>query len=171
MDAARWLDRLSAHDRTLLDRWAIDGETAALIRRGWLVVTQLGSATFTIGSVLAPLLVHAWPRAASWRAGWALAVSHLAVQALKRRVNRERPATTPVIDCPDQFSFPSGHATASLAIAATYALFFPTFAGPLLALGLLAGWSRVALGVHYPGDVLAGQLLAAASVIGVQLLR
>lgn len=72
---------------------------------------------------------------------------------------------------PDRFSFPSGHATASLAVALSYGIAFPLLAGPLVLLALLVGYSRVRLRVHYPSDVLAGQLLAVVSVVAVGLWR
>jgi membrane-associated phospholipid phosphatase len=43
---------------------------------------------------------------------------------------------------------------------------FPVWAGPLLFLALLVGFSRVRLAVHYPSDVLAGQALAVGTVFG-----
>jgi undecaprenyl-diphosphatase len=43
----------------------------------------------------------------------------------------------------------------------------PLLAGPLVLLALLVGYSRVRLGVHYPSDVVAGQLLAIVSAVAV----
>lgn len=165
----RLMQHLDAHDRRLLGRWALGADAGDAHRRGWIVVTHAGGAVVTIASVLLPLLLAPWPRAISGRAALALTASHLAVQALKRIVNRERPDATALIRCPDRFSFPSGHATAALAVALSYGLAWPAL-GPLLVAGaVVVGWSRVALGVHYPGDVLIGQLIALATVAGVTL--
>jgi undecaprenyl-diphosphatase len=93
-----------------------------------------------------------------------LIVSHLIVQLVKRTVNRPRPslreATASLVPEPDRFSFPSGHACAAMAVCLAYAMAFPTFALPLVLLAMLVGASRVFLGVHYPGDVVIGQIIA-----------
>lgn len=53
-------------------------------------------------------------------------------------------------------SFPSDHATASFSIAVAVALLDP-FAGAIfLVLAVLISVGRVIVGVHYPGDVIAG---------------
>ncbi len=165
----RLMQHLDAHDRRLLGLWALGEDAATMHRRGWIVVTHAGGAVVTIASVLIPLLLTPWPQWITARAAVALTVSHLLVQALKRVVNRERPDATALIRCPDRFSFPSGHATAALAVALSYAQAWPGLAPILVPGAVLIGWSRVALGVHYPGDVLVGQVIALATVAGVAL--
>jgi membrane-associated phospholipid phosphatase len=48
--------------------------------------------------------------------------------------------------CGAAFSFPSGHATAAMAVAFVYAVAFPTLAGPLISVAACVGLSRVYLG-------------------------
>ncbi|MGH7671529.1 MAG: phosphatase PAP2 family protein [Gemmatimonadales bacterium] len=95
------------------------------------------------------------------------ALSHVAVQVLKRAVARARPCDAngrllALVDLPDPFSFPSGHAAAASAVATTLSLHHPLLAPALLALAALVAASRVALRVHHVGDVVAGAALGIA---------
>ena len=66
------------------------------------------------------------------------------------------PGFRSLIVASDQFSFPSGHSSGAFLLATALAVIY---AGPLLVVYLWAccvGFSRVILGVHFPGDILAG---------------
>ncbi|MCH1930189.1 phosphatase PAP2 family protein [Shewanella sp. A25] len=64
----------------------------------------------------------------------------------------------------DRFSLPSGH-TAAAFVAATCVLQVFPIAAPLAYLwALLIGGSRIALGVHYPLDIVAGAALGTGAV-------
>lgn len=60
--------------------------------------------------------------------------------------------------CGSDYGFPSNHAANSMATAVTIALTFRrrSLAITAVALAMLVGLSRIYLGVHFPGDVLAG---------------
>jgi undecaprenyl-diphosphatase len=129
----------------------------------WL--THLGGARATIGTGLA--LVAAGERRLGLAVLFALSISHVAVQVLKRTVARPRPCDANgrplgLVDLPDPFSFPSGHAAAVTAISATIALWEPWLGVVLLPLAAGVAASRVTLRVHHVGDVVAGAALGAA---------
>ncbi len=166
-----FLLQLSAHDRAWFSRLALSRETRPPHLRVWLIVTHLGGATATIVAVLVPLAVGRGAlRHGAVIAAWSLLLSHLVVQLVKRRAVRERPVAyegPPLARVPDRFSFPSGHACAAMAVAFSYGMALPMHSWPLILLAAFIGMSRVRLGVHYPGDVFAGQAIAALTVLGV----
>jgi len=137
----------------------------------WL--THLGGARVTIGIGL--LLIAIGERLVGLAALLALTTSHLVVQVLKRAVARPRPCDAngrllALIDLPDPYSFPSGHAAAACAISGTIAIAHPLLAPIVLPLAATIAASRVTLRVHHVGDVAGGVLLGLAGAAGAALL-
>ena len=82
---------------------------------------------------------------------------------LKNLLRRDRPILLrkykPVLRPADRFSFPSGHSTAAFLFAALVVASFPVWAPVFYGWATCVAISRVALGVHYPSDVVAGAIL------------
>jgi undecaprenyl-diphosphatase len=101
--------------------------------------------------------------AAGLSAGLALAVA----QVVTRVVDRPRPfighpgAVHLFANHAGDPSFPSDHATAAFAIAVALLLRSRLWGGVALAAATVLAVTRVAMGIHYPTDVLAGALLGA----------
>ncbi len=100
-------------------------------------------------------------------------VTALLVMAIKFSVRRRRPAGEwgAIYRKTDPHSFPSGHAARAVLLAVLALGWGPPWWG-----GLLAIWApfvvlaRVAMGVHYCSDVLAGAFLGMLVGIGILLL-
>jgi undecaprenyl-diphosphatase len=104
--------------------------------------------------------------------GSAVAAAGLLDQILKNLLCRARPSAAdagafftgfPCFPAPYAMaSFPSGHATTAFALAAVLSLWYPRWTAAWLAIASIVGWSRIALGSHFPSDVAAGAILGVA---------
>lgn len=148
-----------------------------------VLFTTLGSTPVILAVVLAWACIELLFKK-PWRALYiALSLSAMPLYVgIKILVHRPRPISTFVTQFGlKDYSFPSGHATASMAIYITLAYLLsrrlpkPWGLACTVALALLVffiGLSRVYLGVHYPTDVLGGWLLGALVMFGLhKLLR
>jgi len=70
--------------------------------------------------------------------------------------------------CPAPYALalvPSGHATTAFAVAAVLSFWYPRWDAAWLALAAVVGWSRIALGSHFPRNVVAGAILGVAVAV------
>lgn len=95
---------------------------------------------------------------------------------LKAFFARARPELWPSLVIETTFSFPSGHAMASSALATSIvaALWFTKWRWSAVIIGtvyvVIIGFTRLYLGVHYPSDIVAGWLLGVAWVAAVSVI-
>jgi membrane-associated phospholipid phosphatase len=123
--------------------------------------TDAGKAPFVLGAFLAIALFDAAAGPATVKlALLALVPANLAVEGLKRAVNRTRPDGE---HKRSNASFPSSHAANAAAIAWILARRWRRLAPVFWALALTVAWSRVYLNRHYLSDVVAGIAIGAAS--------
>jgi undecaprenyl-diphosphatase len=98
----------------------------------------------------------------------AYAIELTAYLVLKNGIKRERPQEkladfSALVKPSDKFSFPSGHTAAAFVFAFMIFQFYPAYSVIAFVWAGLIGLSRVLLGVHYPGDILAGMVLGVVS--------
>jgi len=142
----------------------------------WMAFTsnagdQIGGGWYLV-AVSAVFLAVGWlfRKLTVWQAGVESLVAHgmaaLLANGLKHLLGRPRPKFTHSGDwllIPSWVSgldsFPSGHATASFAVATVITKRFP-ICGPLcLGIAAFVGLSRVLRGAHFPTDVVGGAVL------------
>ncbi len=138
-------------------------------------LTHLGGARATLGAAVGLIALGGNERKVGLAALVANVSSHLAVQVLKRVVARPRPCDASgrllaLVDLPDPYSFPSGHAAAATAVAATISFAHPMLGPVLLPIATIVAVSRVRLLVHHVGDVVAGACLGLGGAVLGQFL-
>ena len=154
------LGRIASWDRTARDRLVIP------VASRWHWLPALG-AHLGDGALWAlaggGLLVwgDAFLRALTLIAALAVLGATAISTAVKYSVRRPRPLELAQFYAVkyDRYSFPSGHATRMAAIATVVGHFAPDLLPASYVLALTVALCRVVVGVHYPGDVLAGLLI------------
>ncbi|QKW21230.1 phosphatase PAP2 family protein [Kitasatospora sp. NA04385] len=150
--------------------WTAAMQTLGDLGAPWMMRTALGAVA-----------VWLWVRGARVLAGWAAAVVLLgwAVGGAGRElIGRAGPHLADPVAAAPGASFPAGHALATaVTCGALLALAWPRIerparvaAGTAGALVVLAvGWTRIALGLHWPSDVLASWAAAVVVLAGPAL--
>lgn len=88
-----------------------------------------------------------------------IAIGRLGIEGLKLVVARPRPPVADWLERVNSWSFPSSHSAGTMMTCVALALLFGQGDGAVLVAlfaALFVGWTRVALGVHWPSDVMAG---------------
>jgi len=159
-------------DYKILEEWNIESDTRPL--DGAFRFFSNGNTFFIVGVPVLmlsdgfykndPVMIKAGRDALV-----SLGISTIATWALKYTVKRERPfekyPNVVKLSSGGGSSFPSGHTSSAFAVATSISMSYPKWwvIAPCYCWAGLVGVSRVALGVHYPSDVLAGAVVGAGS--------
>ncbi|MFI7062007.1 phosphatase PAP2 family protein [Kribbella sp. NPDC050124] len=152
--------RLTLEDDVLV--WLHDDAPAAQVVSDLTELEPLAAVAIVVLVVL--LGLRRWRDAIFFTAG--VGVVWAVNPLLKELVGRSRPDLWPLPADVSEYSFPSGHAANTAALVGALVLLVRRL--PIVLLGaavlLCVGWSQLALGRHYPTDVLAGWIWALAWV-------
>ncbi len=148
-------------------RKAVRQSEVPSIRKLFVTINYLGNGWIYL---LAAVGIMAWYGLSAWQtlsvAILATGLTHSIYPKIKRRLARLRPcdfdpSLNLSIKVMDKYSFPSGHVMTATAVGIPLGISFPELIPVILVIAVLIGWARLALGHHYPSDLVAGVLLGA----------
>lgn len=153
-------------------RWVVDHRTSGLdtVARA---LTQIADTNAVLPLTVLSAAVLVWFRRSRDAAFVAASVAgaYLTTSILKAVIARPRPPVAQRLVTEHEWSFPSGHATQSVALYGALLVLVVAgsgrgtrtvgwCAGALIA--LVVGWTRIYLGVHWFSDVLGGWMIGAS---------
>jgi len=144
----------------------------------FVVITQFGGVFGIIALTLGALavLIRRRKYQKALIVGLTVAGAALLNVILKLIFERARPDLWEQLIVETSFSFPSGHAmiSAALALSVIFVCWSTKYRWPVLVIGslfiLIIGLSRLYLGVHYPTDIVAGWVVSAAWLSAVVVI-
>ena len=141
-------------------------EKRPICKRALILLNGVLTVLFMLGYGLLVALTFVYFRGArGYIKTFALpAVCLLVVSLLRRWIRKPRPyqtcgaGITPLLQKTDgeNESTPSRHLASAFVIATLFCAYFPWTGIPLYLCGLTLGYTRFALGLHYPSDLLFG---------------
>ena len=175
-------DRASGKARfEALDDWEIPmvrRQVAAAsrpsVRAVAVAINHLGNGWIYIPLAMIVFVTQGWGALrVAWSAVTAALIAHCVYPTIKTYIARPRPIDRDptlmrtVIAPLDAYSFPSGHCMTAVTAVIPLSIAYPSTILPLSAAVLLIGWARLALGHHYPSDLIFGAVLGAAISVPV----
>jgi undecaprenyl-diphosphatase len=164
------LARLDALDRRITARILISQNVDGTVRRGVNVLRRFSeTGSYGAGWVILFALVG-FLRAGLWQAvaSSLFVLGMLTANTLIKNVfKRPRPTLRAIKHAPSSWSMPSAHTSMAMVGAATMSVMVPELAILWWCVAIGLGLSRVMLGMHFFGDVLAGAVLGA--VVGLAI--
>jgi len=143
----------------------------------WLmpIVTSITYIRYAVAAALIPLVVFGGGKG---RSAVLIAIVLVAITdqtasyLLKPLVGRPRPChdvegARILTRCGRTLSFPSGHATSTMAAALFFGLLYRRWLWTLIGVSVLVSYSRVYVGVHYPFDLLGGWVYGGLCGLGM----